>query len=141
MADSTPNLDMSLPSGSDVVDIEVLNANFKTLDELGVDFIMEQGVSNSWTYRRWKSNIYECWKNVTASLNKNSDNTQTVDSGNFPVTFSSVPTLVANGYQEGYAPAHMAYCYATTSSYDIRMGGIEGAKPLHVYIYVIGTVK
>lgn len=132
---------MTLPSGSDVVDIEVLNTNFKMLDTLGVDYIMEHGVKDSWTYRRWKSKIYECWKNATASrVDNGQDDTQTVDSGNFPVTFSSVPTLVASGYQEEYSPAHMVYCRADTKSYDVRLGGLDNNHALHAYIYVIGTV-
>jgi hypothetical protein len=140
MANETSNLNMTLPSGSDVVDIEVLNTNFKTLDELGVDYIVEHGVKNSWTYRRWKSKIYECWKNATASLNPDTNYTQVVDSGDLPVTFSSTPTIVASGYQDGYAAAHTGYCYANTTSYSVHMAELVGSGTPHVSIYVIGTV-
>lgn len=33
-----------------------------------VDCIVEQGVSGSWTYRKWNSGVAECWGTVTGTL-------------------------------------------------------------------------
>ena len=33
-----------------------------------VDFIVEQGTSGIWTYRKWNSGIAECWGEHTATL-------------------------------------------------------------------------
>lgn len=31
----------------------------------GADFIVEQGTSGIWTYRKWSSGICECWGSIT----------------------------------------------------------------------------
>lgn len=33
----------------------------KILDALKADYIVEQGISGIWTYRKWSSGIAECW--------------------------------------------------------------------------------
>lgn len=33
----------------------------KILDAVKVDYIVEQGTSSIWTYRKWNSGIAECW--------------------------------------------------------------------------------
>lgn len=33
----------------------------KILDALKADYIVEQGTSGNWTYRKWNSGIAECW--------------------------------------------------------------------------------
>ena len=45
---------------------ETLSANMGyqlklLIDQLGVDFIVAQGTSGDWTYRKWNSGIAECW--------------------------------------------------------------------------------
>ena len=37
----------------------------KILNALSVDYIVEQGTSGSWTYRKWNSGIAECWGTFT----------------------------------------------------------------------------
>lgn len=36
--------------------------------ESGVDYIVEQGTSGDWTYRKWKSGVAECWAHITVPL-------------------------------------------------------------------------
>ena len=48
MATTTPNLNLTKPSKTDKVNIDNLNANFDTLDKLGVDYIEEQGNTDGW---------------------------------------------------------------------------------------------
>lgn len=36
------------------------------LDDLGADYIVEQGISGDWRYRKWTSGLAECWGEVTA---------------------------------------------------------------------------
>lgn len=33
----------------------------KILDALKADYVVEQGTSGDWTYRKWNSGIAECW--------------------------------------------------------------------------------
>lgn len=56
----TPNLGLNLLNGADFVDYTALNTIFETLDELGLDYVVEQGVSGEWWYRKWKSGRAEC---------------------------------------------------------------------------------
>ena len=35
------------------------------LEDLGADYIVEQGTSDGWTYRKWASGVAECWGEVT----------------------------------------------------------------------------
>ena len=65
MATLTPNLQLIKPSGTDNVNIETLNSNFDILDSeingLKIDYVVAQGESGIWQYRRWASGIGECW--------------------------------------------------------------------------------
>ena len=31
------------------------------------DYVVEQGTSGSWTYRKWNSGVAECWRRISAS--------------------------------------------------------------------------
>ena len=33
------------------------------INELSVDYIVEQGTSGIWSYRKWNSGVSECWTN------------------------------------------------------------------------------
>lgn len=39
----------------------------KIMDALKVDYVVEQGTSDIWTYRKWNSGIAECWGYKTIS--------------------------------------------------------------------------
>lgn len=56
----TPNLGINEINGSDYIDYSVFNTVFNTLDALGLDYIVEQGTSGEWWYRKWKSGRAEC---------------------------------------------------------------------------------
>lgn len=61
MAETTKNLGLTLTTGSDLVDpVTGFSNNFKKLDELGADYVIEQGKSGEWWYRKWNSGRCEC---------------------------------------------------------------------------------
>ena len=61
MAETTKNLGLNLTTGSDLVDpVTAFSNNFKKLDELGADYVIEQGKSGEWWYRKWNSGRCEC---------------------------------------------------------------------------------
>lgn len=49
-----------------------------------IDFIVEQGISGIWTYRKWNSGIAECWGGYydTVTYTKDSSDTEYVAQGN-----------------------------------------------------------
>ena len=67
------------------------------------DYVIAQGTSGIWTYRKWKSGIAECWgrKSVSTAIGSAWGNLYTSGSLSalnitFPFTFSAVPTVTAN---------------------------------------------
>ena len=51
------------------------------------DFVVEQGVANSWTYRKWNSGFAECWRNLSGTPS-NVNGTNTI-SATLPFAFAS----------------------------------------------------
>lgn len=69
------------------------------------DYIVEQGISGIWTYRKWASGIAECWGvytysgNITQQYGTNYYGTATIS---FPTgLFSSAPTVNAYKNETG----------------------------------------
>lgn len=68
-----------------------------------VDFVVQQGTSGIWTYRKWNSGIAECWgsKSISTTVNNVWGNMYTSGSLSelnitYPFSFIAKPTLVAN---------------------------------------------
>lgn len=43
---------------------------YKVVQQIGLisDYVVEQGTSGIWTYRKWNSGIAECWGNYSGSV-------------------------------------------------------------------------
>lgn len=73
------------------------------LADLGADYIVEQGTSGIWTYRKWNSGIAECWllesKTITGSPSSIIGNAYYISTNltDFPDIFSKPP----RGYGSG----------------------------------------
>ena len=87
--------DMTSQEVEDFVD--GLNVTASTL----VDYIVEQGTSGIWTYRKWNSGIAECWclyigsiAVTTASAGYGGYRSDQVDI-DFPFTFTQTPSITA----------------------------------------------
>lgn len=73
MSETTENLGLKLTSGSDLVDpVTDFSDNFKKIDKLGLDYVIEQGKSGEWWYRKWKSGRAECGIDSKTFSNKTS---------------------------------------------------------------------
>lgn len=81
-------------------------AQLKSLSILGkpvVDFIVEQGTSGIWTYRKWNSGIAECWGrssgtiDITTQWYHSTEYTSDPIGENYPTafTFTDIPKLQA----------------------------------------------
>lgn len=64
------------------------------------DFVVEQGTSGVWTYRKWNSGIAECWGNVST--------TPSTVNGNNAVTVNLPFTFVGTDYKVTITPAKAA---------------------------------
>ena len=57
---ATKNLGLDIINSSDYVSPTPINNNMNKLDALGVDYVVAQGKSGEWWYRKWKSGRAEC---------------------------------------------------------------------------------
>lgn len=98
---STTNLGLDTINSSDYISPDVINKNFTKVDAVGKDYIVEQGTSGEWWYRKWKSGRAECGIDYKDFGNQNlhtgggwSINWNTTDSmtfGAYPFAFSKRP--------------------------------------------------
>lgn len=118
------------------------------------DFVIQQGTSGIWTYRKWKSGIAECWgrKSVSTAIANAWGNLYT--SGalsalnvSFPFTFAAVPTITANLTCNGTGAILMvpgsspAPSVSSTGVYELTRGSAAtGSATYWVNFYVIGKV-
>lgn len=72
--------------------------------DLAADYIVEQGVSGIWTYRKWASGVAECWLESELHLTGSTPVAYMNDSAYYsdaifdsPITFKTQPRGVANG--------------------------------------------
>lgn len=141
---STPNPQATLDVGGD------MRVNGSPL----ADFVIQQGTSGIWTYRKWKSGIAECWgrKSVSTVIANTWGNLYT--SGalsalnvSFPFTFTAVPTITANLTCNGTGAILMVSGSSPTPSvsstgvYELARGSAAaGSATYWVNFYVIGKV-
>lgn len=118
------------------------------------DFVIQQGTSGIWTYRRWKSGIAECWgrKSVSTAIANAWGNLYTSGSlsalnVSFPFTFAAIPTITANLTCNGTGAILMvpgsspAPSVSSTGVYELTRGSAAaGSATYWVNFYVIGKV-
>lgn len=108
----------------------------------GIDYIIDQGISDNWTYRKWNSGIAECWTTYSKNVNAGSMDVSTYLQ--FPFTFTERPvisiSLLAGGahYYDAWAENH------STDASQIRLAlynGYTAAVSVGAMIYTIGRWK
>lgn len=71
------------------------------------DYVVEQGTSGIWTYRKWNSGIAECWGKSSGTFNITTTwGSLYISSGqyayaNYPFTFIETPTCFESHIAEG----------------------------------------
>ena len=116
-----------------------LNAHDKALS---VDYIVEQGTSGIWTYRKWNSGIAECW----ALLEHTAATTGYAEAKfNLPITFKNrdYAQLTATG-QGGWCKVRAPYDNASTSNNFVTlcyMNSTSSSTLTMVECYVKGVWK
>jgi hypothetical protein len=74
----------------------------KIVEALKVDYLIEQGTSGNWTYRKWNSGIAECWLpgwnpgSYTCGTARGSLYSGGNLSLTFPLTFTSYPAVTSS---------------------------------------------
>lgn len=116
----------------------------KILDALKADYVVEQGTSNGWTYRKWNSGIIECF----VLINSATWGSASTIGGVTRQTLTNIPTLPtmltkldvsASGANSG---CWVVYCIGADDSVSLQCQRISGsATPSKVSIRVVGTWK
>lgn len=83
------------------------------------DYIVEQGTSGIWTYRKWNSGIAECWAKITQTVTPGDAWAGTLNlvpyviSVTTPIEFTGIDCVNANAYV-GSGHTITTYLIATT---------------------------
>ena len=115
------------------------------------DFVISQGTSGIWTYRKWKSGIAECWCRKTITTNVTNVWGGLYTSGrldaldiSFPFAFKSVPVVTAN-LTANWAGAILMVpgdckdaSTTSTGTFELARGSAIAGKSYIVNFHVIG---
>lgn len=112
------------------------------------DFIVDQGTSGIWTYRKWNSGIAECWKrtgnNTYALTNNLNGNGWASDWWSLPSgLFTSVEFATINRISGGSGLISCSINNISTTRLDhyVWIAGTTGTYTMQLSIYVLGRWK
>lgn len=150
------NMGLETINSSDYITPSVINANFDKLDALGLDYIVEQGTSGEWWYRKWKSGRAECgidWKSfgvqklhIDPSM-ANAYETNDLSFGAYPFSFSKRPYVHVQWEGDPTYSGRGAYAVTRHSTSTTQsptffiVDWIDNDMDLYAGIYVCGTYK
>ena len=89
------------------------------------DFILEQGTSGYWSYRKWNSGIAECWCEFSTSNSVSWDDKQANAKVTLPFTFTEHPVVTCSGGQNGSSASYIMYVESTKSYVEAYMQCIK----------------
>lgn len=144
----TTNLGLETILPSDPVSPDPINGNMEKLDALGLDYVVAQGTSGSWRYRRWKSGTYECWgrysqQSVSPTVQQDDTNGLASFSMTYPVTFVAVPVCLVTARVDGRPQCAVTYVEHGTSAATWYVGWMQwdAGADVECNVYAIGRVR
>jgi hypothetical protein len=152
---ATDNLGLDLINSSDYISPDPINANMEKLDALGVDYVVSQGTSGEWWYRKWNSGRAECGidakqfgETSLSSTGSFGYITGSMTFGAYPFNFTSRPfatisfegDLNMSGRGSFVAQKHTTSTSASPYFFIVDWTESTAMKPL-VGIYVCGKWK
>ena len=123
------------------------------MNETQADYVVEQGASGIWTYRKWASGKAECWgrKHITTSMSQVTNNTFYYLNTSFPETdYPFVFTAAPSELVTYHAPSsHMGWVYSqweNTNSHSgqycaMRWNSVTSEADVYLDYYVVGMWK
>ena len=150
----TVNKFITIPKGIPVFDWGENDFNFNvpiSINGTAVDYIVEQGTSGIWTYRKWNSGIAECWgisDSVTADISVAWGSMFAKDDAipnySYPFSFVGMPTLSITPRRIG---GSNFWVYAGYGASETRTPTVSLVRPTQMEVeaavdyYVIGRWK
>ena len=113
-----------------------------------VDYVVEQGATGGWVYRKWNSGKAECWKTTDlvsyAMTTAIAGNGYTTDYWTFPSgLFTDVKYATANRVNGGNGLVGISIYSLTTTRFDyyVYVVGTTATMSIQVAMYAFGTWK
>lgn len=119
------------------------------LADLGADYIVEQGTSDGWAYRKWASGVAECWAKITQTVTPGGawagtlNLTPYVITVTTPIEFTGIDCVNASAYV-GSGHTITSSVSATTPNkisipaLSVYLTGQQGCR---AYVHVMGRWK
>lgn len=119
---------------------------------ISTDYIVEQGTSGIWSYRKWNSGVAECWGNFPFTADITNTFGSMYDSGvialpNFPFTYAAIPRVFLTSGNGGssWIPERGGGATAASTTnpgsfYAIRPVSLGGVS-LSLDIFAVGRWK
>lgn len=110
------------------------------------DYVVSQGTSGSWYYRKWNSGKAECWGRITATKSHYTTSNSFYGyygSVTYPFTFTENPRYVYNvQVGSGFAMSGTGTMgESKTGTNWYALSTVSGSQSCVVYMYVFGKWK
>lgn len=109
------------------------------------DYVVEQGTSGSWTYRKWNSGVAECWRRISASGQGSGGTLNSwhcrLLSYNFPTGFFKTVPVCNIDAKWGTGVSWANAREVTTTSAGATFISNQASGDMEGSIYAIGTWK
>lgn len=123
---------------------------YKAIEAFGVDYVIEEGTSGSWRYRKWKSGRLEQWRRADTGTYTINQANGALYVGNwypltYPIEFYDYPSVTANASLDttayviltqldaGHKDKVYVRCVATSS--------VSGISLFSLHIHAVGRWK
>ena len=119
------------------------------LADLGADYIVEQGTSDGWAYRKWASGVAECWAKITQTVTPGDAWAGTLNLVPYvitvttPIEFTGIDCVNASAY---VGNGHTITSWVSdTPPNEISIPALSlyltGQQECKAYVYVMGRWK
>ena len=112
------------------------------------DYVVDQGTSGIWTYRKWNSGIAECWGTYTASIAVNTAavayggyRSAQITAPNYPFEFASAPTVTAISANGGGHWVNNVASGTQNVKFYLSIGQSASAANRSIAFHVMGKWK
>lgn len=109
------------------------------------DYIVEQGTSDGWTYRKWNSGIAECWCNISESFAMtNALGSVYYGQKSYSISslgFNAIGDIQVTGNCAAYYVTTKVESYSTTSLTLTALSSASRTDTIKHFIKIVGTWK
>ena len=119
------------------------------LEDLGADYIVEQGTSDGWAYRKWASGVAECWAKITQTVTPGDAWEGTLNLAPYVITVTT--PIEFTGIDCVNASVYVGNGHTITSSVSATLPNkifipalsvyLTGQQECKAYVYVMGRWK